>query len=378
MIYLDHAASTLVWPAVVDRLANELARHYANPSSAHRLGHEALLHLAESKSILARIFGCLASEVVLTSGGTESSNMAIKGFCETHQRVGRRIITSRGEHAATKESCAYLRKQGYEIVDLPLVPDGTVDLAALADALREPATLISLIHVNNETGAVNPVDEIVRLRNRLQPTTAIHLDAVQTFGKLDFHFGASGVELVSGSGHKIGAPKGIGWLLVKQKTRLEPLIHGGGQQEGRRSGTESPPMAAAQALALSLACTDIPARTRQVAQLRRTYLEGLQAAGVSFQVLSPEQGVPNILSIAFPGLPSQAMMQAFEEKDIMVGTGSACSSRKAGVSPVLRAMGWPDPVASCAIRISLATTNTHDEMIHAAQATAAICQKYTR
>jgi cysteine desulfurase len=378
MIYLDHAASTGVWPAVVDCLAEELAGHYANPSSSHRLGHDAAINLAASRKSIANQLGCQPGEVVLTSGGTESSNMAIKGFCETHQRLGRRIITSRGEHAATRETCAYLKRQGYEVADLPLVSDGTVDLAALEQALRQPAALISLIHVNNETGAVNPIAEIVRLRNQLQPGTAIHLDSVQAFGKLPFHFAATGVDLVSGSGHKIGAPIGIGWLLVKQKTRLEPLLHGGGQQEGRRSGTENPPSANALALALQLSCGDMPVRAKQVVQLRQTYLEGLQAAGVPFRLLSPENGVPHILSIAFSGLPAQAMMQAFEEKDIMVGTGSACSSRKAGVSPVLRAMGVPDEWAACAIRISLAATNTQDEMIRAAEATAAICQKYAR
>lgn len=378
MIYLDHSASARPWPAVAACFAGQIEHCYANPSSLHRLGHEAEKVIEESLHSMADTLGCQAGEVVLTSGGSESSNMAIKGFCAAHQRLGRRVITSRGEHAATRESCAWLKGQGYEITEIPLLPDGTVNLADLAEALTKPAALISLIHVSNETGATNPVEAIVRLRNQLQPDTAIHLDAVQTFGRLPFHFRQSGVDLVSGSGHKVGSPKGIGWLIVRGKTRLEPLIHGGGQQQGRRSGTENPPLAAAAALALRLACADLDEKARLVGSLRQHYLSSLADAGVQFRVLSPEQGVPHILTIAFPGLPGRAMLQALEEKDIMVSTGAACSSRKSSASPILRAMGLPESLSACAIRISLNTTNTDEEIAQAAQATIEICRKYIR
>jgi cysteine desulfurase len=375
-VYLDHTASLKPWPAVVACLADQLERCYANPSSVHRLGHEAEESLDISRQKMADALGCRPEELVLTSGGSESINLAIKGFAAANPRLPKRIITSRGEHAAVRESCKYLGGQGYRIDEIPLCRDGTADLDALASALGQPAALISLIHVSNETGAVNPADEIVRLRDRLQPLAAIHLDAVQTFGKMPFHFMKSRCDLISGSGHKIGAPKGIGWLAVRRGIRLEPLIHGGGQQKGLRSGTENPPLAAALALAMSLSLEDFAGKTAHVRQLRQIFLDRLSESGIRYFVLSIDSGVPNILSAAFPELPGAVMAQALESRGIMVSTGAACSSRKLKSNPVLMAMGIPKDLTDCAIRISLASTDSEMEILEAAQAIIDICKQF--
>ena len=215
-IYLDHSATTRVWPEVIKGLTESLAFQFANPSSIHRLGQSANKLLNNSKKQIAELLGCQKNELTLTSGGSESINLAIKGYLAANPRQTKRIISSQGEHAATTESLSWLRQQGCEIDELPLQTDGRVNLEMLAQALARPAAMISLIHVSNETGAVNDIAEIVRLRNSLQPETVIHLDAVQTLGRQPLNFAKLGVEMLSGSGHKIGAPKSIGWLLVKK------------------------------------------------------------------------------------------------------------------------------------------------------------------
>lgn len=373
-IYLDHSASTEPWPAVLEHFASQLKASFANPSSMHRLGRQAEKSLDDSRQQMAVSLGCHRDELILTSGGSESINLAIKGFAAANPRLGNRIITSCGEHAATVETLNYLRLQGFEIVEIPLLPGGQIDLGCLAEALARPAALISLIHVSNETGSVNPVEAVVRLRNQLQPAAAIHLDAVQSLGRLPVNFHKMGIDLLSGSGHKVGAPKGIGWLIVRRGIRLAPQIHGGGQQHGLRSGTENPPLSAALALAVRLTASDLAEKTALVGSLRQHLLASLSEAGVSYEVLSPADGVPHILAIAFPGLRGETLLHALEAREIYVSTGSACSSGKKKHNPVLRAMGFPDKLAACAIRISLSASNTKEEMILAAQAIAESCR----
>ena len=373
-IYLDHSASARVWPAVVEQLSANLTDYYANPSSAHRLGQAAEKKLNDSKTKIAALLGCHKNELLLTSGGSESINLAIKGYLAANPRQGMRVLSSQGEHAATAESLSFLRLQGYTCEEIPIQPDGCVDLGILAKAMQQPAALLSLIHVSNESGAINQVAEIVRLRNQLQPQMAIHLDAVQTLGRQPLNFHRMGIELLSGSGHKVGAPKGVGFLLVRQGVRLQPLIHGGGQQHGLRSGTENPPMAAALAQAIELTTAHSSEKETRVRNLRERLLTGLEEEQVNFQVLSPENGVPQILLISFPGLRGETMLHALEARDIYVSTGAACSSKQKKANRILQAMGVPAKLADCAIRISLAASNTDDEIDETRKAIGEICR----
>ena len=373
-IYLDHAATTRIWPEVIAGLAADQEQTYANPSSVHRLGRSAEKHLEESLIRIGRTLSCHPGEILLTSGGSESINLAIKGFIQANPRLPARIISSRGEHAATSASLAYLQQQGVAIDELPLTSAGTVCLNTLAEALSRPAALISLIHVSNETGAINDADEIVRLRNKLCPSAAIHLDSVQAFGRLPVNFRQSGIELLSGSGHKIGAPKGVGWLLTREGIRLAPQIHGGGQQRGLRSGTENPPFAAALARALELSLADLAGQNRQVSILREVLLSGLTAAAIDYTILSPAEGVPNILMVAFAGLRGETMLHALGDKGIFVSTGAACSAKNKTANPVLLAMRVRADLAESAIRISLSAQNTIEEMHETARSIAGICR----
>ena len=367
-IYLDHTATTQPTPAVVACLCEALTATFANPSSIHKLGQDASGLLKRARADCAAQLGCDPQNLLLTSGGTESINLAIKGYVAANPRAGRRIITSHGEHAATVETLNHLEKQGYEIVWLPLTTAGSVNLDQLATALEQPAALITLIHVSNETGAVNPVDEIVRLRNAAVSQPAIHLDAVQTTGKLPIDFSRSGVDMISGSGHKVSAPKGIGWLAKRASIRLQPQIHGGGQQDGLRSGTENPPMAAALAVALAEAVQDLQAKSAYVLHLRRLFLDDLRLLGLDPAILSPEDAVPHILALSFPGLRGETLLHALEARGISISTGSACSSRhnRRG-NPVLRAMGVRDEWAACAVRISFSSANQEEEIHLAAR-----------
>jgi cysteine desulfurase len=374
-IYLDYSASHPVYPQVRDEYLAFLDQCYANSASIHPLGREASRLIDQSRQQTARILDCQDDEIILTSGGSESINLAIKGYVEANPRLNKRIITSLGEHAATTETVSWLKKQGYDLVLLPLRPDGCVNLDAFAEALRQPAALISLIHVNNETGAVNPIERIVGLRNQLQSRTAIHIDGVQTIGRMPFSFKSAGVDMMSGSGHKVGAPKGIGWLLIRRGIHLAAQIHGGGQQRGLRSGTENPPLAGALAHALRLATEKLSEECVQVAELRSQLLSHLTTQNVNYQVLSPPNAVPHILMVAFPGLRGETLLHALSAKDIHVSTGAACSSKRKKDNPVLQAMGVPAELAGCAVRISLAAQNTSEEIYETASAISESCRR---
>ncbi|MDD2456937.1 MAG: cysteine desulfurase family protein [Eubacteriales bacterium] len=378
LIYLDHSATT--WPAeeTIADYARDLGLYAANPASLHRLGQQAARLIRDSKTSLAHSLSCQPSEVILTSGGSESINMALKGTVAANPKRGRTIVTLAGEHAATRETVACLEKQGFIIRKVALRTDGQVDLDQLAAAIDDDTVLITVLLVNNETGVIQPLDQIVAIRNRKRPRAAIHVDGVQACGKIPVRFDQLGVELFSGSGHKFGAPKGVGFLLVKKGLSIQPLIHGGGQQSGLRGGTENAPLAASLARSLARSVSDLTRSSIHCQNLQDILLQELRRLGVAFARISPETAVPQILNLAFLGLRGETLQHALEQEDLFVSTGSACSSHKKGPSEVLLAMGVSRAVADCSIRISLSECNTTEEMVLAAGAIARACQKYRR
>lgn len=377
-IYLDHTATARPTPSVIRCISQQLEAHYANPASIHEAGRAAGKQLQSDLAVMSGVLGCRPQELILTSGGTESINTALKGVLTRRSRLPHRLIISRGEHAAVRETAAWLEQQGVTVEQLPLTVRGTVDLGALELALQQPATLISLIHVSNESGAVNPIDQVVALRDRLQPEALLHLDAVQTIGKTPFRFAGSGVDLCSGSGHKIGAPKGVGWLIKHRRVRLDPLIHGGGQQNGFRSGTENPPLAAALAVALTESTHQLENQINAVRQLASRFLATIAENGILHRILSPELAAPHILCLAFAGLRGETLVNALSAAHIYISAGSACSSRKKDGNLALQAMGFDPETVRCAVRISFAATNTADEMDQAAAAVVSACRQYGR
>ncbi len=374
-IYLDHAASTAPARSVLEKIQAELARDFANPASVHSAGLAAAARIKEQIRLMAGLLGCQEKELILTSGGSESINTVLKGVMLGQSQGQRRLIISQGEHSAVRESALWLEKQGVTVEYLPLAQDGNVDLAALALALEKPAALVSLIHVNNETGAVNPLAEIKSLRDRLQPRTLLHFDTVQTYGKIPFDFAASGVDFVSGSGHKLGAPKGVGWLIKSARAGLEPLIHGGGQQNGLRSGTQSQLLARMLALALGEGLGDLAGKSQKVKALSERLLAGL--AGLAYKVLSPAGSVPHILNIAFAGLRGETLVNALAAEGVYISAGSACSARRPQ-SRILPAMGHDAATVSQAVRISFSAHNTAAEIDLAAAAIRRALQQYSR
>ena len=368
MIYLDHTATMIPTQELLDYYVQCALEYPANPASIHSAGFAAKKAQATAINKLAEIFGCRPEELLMTSGGSESINLALKGALAANRRLGQRILITEGEHSAVTESAKWLAEHGYTIERVGLTTEGVIDLKQLEQALQKPAAMLSLIYVNNETGAVAPLDEIVGLKSRLQPEMLIHVDGVQACGKVKWNFKKLGIDMFSGSGHKFGAPRGIGFLIHRYGIRIEPLIHGGGQQRGLRSGTENVPLVMTMAKAAELAVENIDQKNEYVKRLKQQLLDRLSELGVSYMLLSPADAVPGIISIAIDGLRGETLLHALENSEIFVSTGSACSSKKREESSVLRAMKLSEEAINGSIRISIAKSNTIEEIDTVAEA----------
>lgn len=358
-IYLDNAATTQVCPEAAAAALDAMTVRYGNPSSTHRMGREAKKLLDASRAAVAGALGCDAGELYFTSCGSESDNWAIRcGAAYGARRGGRKhIVSSAAEHSAVLRSLDALERQGFEVTRLKPEKDGSISPAAVLGALREDTGLVTLMLVNNETGAVTDVAEIARAVRERNPDTLIHTDAVQAFLKVPFSAKTLGADMVSISGHKIHAPKGIGALYVRKGLNLPPLIHGGGQEQGRRAGTESLPLIAALAAAVKASDPAAPARMRA---LRDRAADRLQSENPGLRVLSPPDGAPQLLSVSLPGWRSEPILNFLEGQEIYISRSSAC--KKGGRSYVLEEMGLPPAVIDGAVRISLSRLTTEAEI----------------
>ena len=375
MIYFDNSATTRPLDDVIALVSRSMGECYGNASSLHALGMEAERRLRMAAETLSGTVPCPAGAILFTSGGTESINTAIKGYLAANPRKGRHIVSTEGEHPAVLESIRQMVSRGYEATLLPLERNGSVDPDRLASAIRPDTALISILHVNNETGAITPPEEIACIRDIRCPDAAIHMDCVQSFGKIPTPFGRAGFDMASVSAHKIHGPKGVGALYIRPGLKLEPILHGGGQQHGMRSGTENVALIEGLALAAQIAAQRRPETPGIVRQIRDRLVSGL-AGRVDHEILSPADAYPGILNVAFPGMPAEAMLHALESEGVYVSTGSACSSRKRKTSPVLRAMGIPDSIAASALRFSFSIYNSCEEADAAAEAIVRILARY--
>lgn len=345
-----------------------LQQSFANPSSVHRLGREALKSLEEARRRLARTLDCLPEEIIVTSGASESINTALRGLFPAGASKPAGLAVCPGEHAATRQTAAALSRAGVRMHPFGLARDGAIDLASAAAVLAEKPLVLTYMLVNNETGAIAPADEIRRLRDTISPRTRIHIDAVQAMGRLPLSFRRLQADLLSLSGHKFGAPRGIGLLLVRRGLTLAPLIEGGGQQDNRRSGTENPPLVETLALAAERAAAAQAAGLERAAALDVRLRSLLLAPGTGLEPVCTTPVVPHILALRIPGLRGETLVNALSAEGIMISAGSACSSRKAAPSPVLHAMGLNDAAAREAVRISLGRDTTEAEIDTAAAA----------
>ncbi|MDQ3155795.1 MAG: cysteine desulfurase [Actinomycetota bacterium] len=346
MIYLDAAATTPLRRDVLERMWPYLGPDFGNPSSHHEVGESAKRALDEARADVARVLGCRAGEITFTSGGTESDNAAIKGIALANPR-GRHLITSSIEHPAVLESVEFLGRLGFDVTILEVDDTGLVDPAALAAALREDTTLVSIQYANNEVGTIQPIAELSALTSA--KGVPFHTDAVQAAGWLDLDVARLGIQAMSISGHKLGAPKGIGILYVGRRIRLEPLLHGGGQESGRRSGTENVASAVGMAAALGLAGGD----SSETVALRDTFIKRVVAEVPDAQLTGhPTQRLPGTASFVFPGTSGEAILLELEARGIVCSSGSACAAGSDEPSHVLTAMGFDGPVAQTAVRFT--------------------------
>lgn len=347
--YFDNAATTKVFPEVKDLVVKLMEEDYGNPSSLHQKGLDAGHYIKETKEILAKEWKVDSKEIVLTSGGTESNNLALIGAALANKRSGNRIITSKVEHASVSSTMAFLESLGFEVVYLNVDHQGIVDLEQLEQEVNEDTILVSVMYVNNEIGAVEPIQEIAEIIKEKNPKTLFHVDAIQAFGKYHIYPKRMGIDLMSVSGHKIHGPKGTGALFIKNRTKVKPIIYGGGQQDGMRSGTENVPGFAGFGLATKIVYEDLEARIVRMRAVKDRLTERLKTLP---DVYINEGEAPHILSVSFVGVRSEVMLHALEEREIYVSSGSACSSNKPAVSHVLSSIGLQKNRLESTIRFS--------------------------
>lgn len=361
-IYLDNSATTRQYDEVTAFAADVAANTYGNPSSLHRKGIEAEKLVTAARETIAASFGAEPKEIIFTSGGTESNNLAIKGYLDANPRKGKHIITTKIEHPSVLELYKQLESCGYDVDYIGVDGSGSILLDELKSKIRTDTALISIILVNNETGTIQKADEIATIRDRSNPQTVILLDAVQAYGKMQINPARSGIEMISVSSHKIHGPKGAGALYSSKKIRLKPLLFGGGQESLLRSGTENVPGIAGFGLAAKLTFDRLDNSHAKVAVLKKQFIGLLGESDLRYRINSPEDASPFILNVAFEDLRAEVLLHHLEQKGIYVSTGSACSSHKNTRSHVLSAMGLQPQLIDGSIRFSFSGFNTEEEI----------------
>lgn len=357
-IYLDNAATTRVCPEAADMAYRVMTEQYGNPSSTHARGREAKKLLDAARRELALCLGCQPKELAFTSCGSEADNWALLSGAWAASSRGGHVISSMAEHDAVRKSLDELERRGYEVTRLPPDPSGAVPVQAVLDALRPDTVLVSLMLVNNETGAVNDIPGLARALKKAAPKVLLHCDAVQGFLKVPFTVKSLGADMVTISGHKIHAPKGIGALYIRSGLHLRPLILGGSQEDGRRAGTEAMPAICAFGEAARLGRALMAESTERMAGLRQRAASRLLAENPGLVVIGG--GAPHILCVSLPGYRSEVLMSVLESRGISVSKSSAC--KKGGRSHVLEAMGLPAPVIDGALRLGLSRYTTAEEL----------------
>lgn len=364
--YFDNSATTRCYPEVAEIVVKTMTEDFGNPSAMHLKGVEAEKYVREAAQTLAKILKVNEKEIIFTSGGTESNNLALFGGADANKRSGNHIITTSVEHAAVGQPAERLEQMGYEVTIVPVDHRGVVQLEALEKALRPDTILVSTMYVNNEVGAVMPVEEIAKLVHEKSPKALYHVDAIQAFGKYRIYPKKAGIDMLSVSSHKIHGPKGVGFLYINEKARIQPQILGGGQQAGMRSGTDNVPGIAGLGVAAKMVYTDFDKKIEHMYQLKERLAEGfLKLPVVRLNGMEIREGAPQILSASFLGVRSEVLLHTLEEKGIYVSAGSACSSHKRKAAGTLSAMGMEAAQRESTLRFSFSEENTFEEVDYA-------------
>lgn len=351
MLYFDHCASSPPYEEVVQTMMEVMKSQYANPSSLHRAGTDADKLIERSRAVLAEQMQTSKGKWVFTSGGTESNNIAIKGAARQYAGRGKHLITTQIEHASVYESFAQLEQEGFRVTYLQVGRSGHVELEQLEAAITEETILVSVMHINNEIGSIQPIENIAKLLKRY-PKVILHVDAVQSIGKLPIHLEKWGIDLLSGSAHKLRGPKGVGYLYVRDGITLSPLFSGGSQEFGHRAGTQNVPAIVASAKALRMSLASMEQRSKRLKVLKQQLLMLIEQIP-ELKLNGAEPSASHIIHFSYPGMKPEVVIHMLEQRGIMASTKSACSSKDDKPSRVLLAIGASHEQASSGIRISL-------------------------
>ncbi len=376
--YLDNSATTRCLESVRDIVVKTMMEDFGNPSSRHLKGVEAERYLREAREIIAGTLKVNEKEIYFTSGGTEANNWALIGAALANRRSGNHLITTAVEHAAVLQPMAFLQEMGFQVTYLPVDETGAVCLSDLQKAITPETILVSMMYVNNELGTVEPIEEAAKVIKERNPKTLFHVDAIQAYGKYHIYPKKLGIDMLSVSAHKIHGPKGAGFLYCNEKVKIKPLILGGGQQKGMRSGTDNVPGAAGLGMAAKEVYASFDETHRHFLELKTRFLEGLREipdavvqgqtgkALVQGAETAAQAGAPHIVSVSFRGVRSEVLLHALEERGVYISSGSACSSnKKLPVSSVLKEIGIEKELLESTVRFSFCAFTTEEEIDYA-------------
>ncbi len=362
-VYLDNSATTRVFDSVRDVMVQAMMADYGNTSSRHMKGVEAENYIKSAREEIAKSLKVKDKEIIFTSGGTESNNMALIGVAMANKRAGNHLITTGIEHASIYNTMIFLEEQGFRVTYLPTDENGHVSLDALREAICDETILISVMYVNNEMGAVEPIEEIAKIIKEKKSKAYFHVDAIQAYGKYVIRPKKMGIDLMSVSAHKIHGPKGVGFLYADEKVKIKPIIFGGGQQKNMRSGTENVPGCAGMGMAVKEMYTNHEAKVEQIYALKDRMVKGLQEIeGVTVHGLTGRDSAPQIVSAGFEGVRAEVLLHALEDRGVYVSSGSACSSNHPGISGTLKGIGVKDSLLDSTLRFSFGLFNTEEDV----------------
>ena len=361
-VYFDNSATTKVFDCVRDIVVKTMTEDYGNPSAKHKKGMEAEQYVRRAAAQIAKTLKVQEKEILFTSGGTESNNMALIGTAMANHRAGKHLITTRIEHASVYNPMAWLEQQGFEVTYLGVDEQGHISLEELRKAIRPDTILVSVMRVNNEIGAIEPVEEIGAMLHEVNPSILFHVDAIQSYGKLQIRPKKAQIDLLSASGHKIHGPKGVGFLYIDQRVKIHPLIYGGGQQRDLRSGTENVPGIAGLGAAAEEIYRNHEEKMERLIGLKDYFISRIgEIPEAVVNSLPGKEGAPQIVSVSFSGVRSEVLLHALEDKGIYVSSGSACSSNHPAISGTLKAVGVKRELLDSTLRFSFGMFNTREE-----------------
>ena len=380
--YLDNSATTSCSPAATDKMVELLTQDYGNPSSMHMKGVIAEKYITEAKKKIAKTLKVEEKELIFTSGGTESNNLAIIGSALANKRAGMHVITTKIEHPSVTNPFIWLSENGFEVTYLGVDQYGQIQLDELKNAIRPDTILVSIMHVNNEIGALQPIEAAGKVIKDINPKCLFHVDAIQSYGKMQIFPKKWNVDMLSVSGHKIHGPKGSGFLFIKDKTKVKPMIHGGGQQKGMRSGTENVPAIAGLAVAAEEMYQNLDENRNHLFALRDYFIKEVEKLdGVSVNGKKDHDSAPHIVSVSIEGVRAEVILHTLEDRNIYVSAGSACSSNKPAISSTLQSIGLKKELLDSTVRFSFSIHTTKEELDYALEVmrqTIPMLQRYTR